>query len=101
MPAFFCKLVPPRSTFAQDIAPAEAAVMGQHALYWQGRIERGVRVFALGLVADPAGAFGVAIIEADGEATVRALADADPAIQAGIGMRYEIHPMPRGVMHSR
>ena len=101
MPAFFCKLVPPRPGFVQDISPAEAAVMGQHALYWQERIEQGTQVFALGLVADPAGAFGVAIIEADGEATIRAWTDVDPAIQAGIGMRYEIHPMPRGVMHSR
>ncbi|WHZ18919.1 MAG: hypothetical protein OJF55_001068 [Rhodanobacteraceae bacterium] len=101
MPAFFCKLVPPRSTFVQDIAPAETAVMGQHGLYWQEQIDLGVRVFALGLVADPAGAFGIGIVEVADTAAARALTDADPAIKAGIGMRYEIHPMPRGVMHSR
>ncbi|TAN03893.1 MAG: hypothetical protein EPN36_10790 [Rhodanobacteraceae bacterium] len=99
MAAFFCKLVPPRSTFLRDITPEETAAMGRHALFWKERIDGGVRVFVLGVVADPVAAFGVVIIEADDEAAVRALTDADPAIEAGIGMRYEIHPMPRGVMH--
>lgn len=101
MAVFFCKLVPPRSTFLQDITPAETAVMGRHALYWQERIGHGAQVFALGLVADPAGAFGVAVVEAAEEAAARAVTAADPAIEAGIGMHYEIHPMPRGVMRSR
>lgn len=101
MQAFFCKLVPPRPTFATDLSPVEADVMRRHALYWQGLIDRGVvRVFALGLVMDPAGAFGIAVIERDDESGVRALTAEDPAITAGIGMRYEIHPMPRGVMHN-
>jgi hypothetical protein len=100
MPSFFCKLVPPRSTFMQDITPAEAAVMGQHALYWKTLIDKGARVFALGLVADPVGAFGIGIVEVENEAAARALTDTDPAIEANIGMRYRIHPMPRGVMHS-
>ncbi|MGH8282303.1 MAG: YciI family protein [Gammaproteobacteria bacterium] len=100
MPFFFCKLVPPRSTFATDLSPVEAAAMGQHALYWKGLVEGGARVFALGLVMDPAGAFGIGIVEIDDEAAVRELTENDPAIKANVGLRYEIHPMPRGVMHS-
>ena len=101
MAAFFCKLVPPRSTFAMDLSPAEADVMRRHALYWDDLITRGaVRVFALGLVLDPAGAFGIGVMEREDESAVRALTDHDPAITAGIGMHYEIHPMPRGVMHN-
>ncbi|WIG55896.1 MAG: hypothetical protein OJF61_001684 [Rhodanobacteraceae bacterium] len=101
MQAFFCKLVPPRPTFAMDLSPAEADVMKQHALYWQDLITRGVvRVFALGLVMDPAGAFGIGVMEREDAAAARALTDRDPAITAGIGMHYEIHPMPRGVMHN-
>jgi len=101
MQAFFCKLVPPRPSFATDLSPAEADVMRRHALYWQGLIDRRVvRVFALGLVMDPAGAFGIAVIERDDESGVRALTDVDPAITGGIGMHYEIHLMPRGVMHN-
>jgi len=100
MPAFFCKLVAPRSTFVQDLSVAEAAAMGQHAAYWKHQIEQGTRVFALGLVLDPTGAFGIGVVEVQDEAAIHALTDNDPAIKAGIGMRYEIHPMPRGLMHN-
>lgn len=100
MPVFFCKLVPPRPTFALDLSPAEADVMGRHAQYWQGSIDGGLRVFALGPVMDPAGVFGIIVVEAEDESVVRGLTADDPAIRADIGMRYEIHPMPRGVMHS-
>jgi uncharacterized protein YciI len=101
MAAFFCKLVPPRPTFNLDLSPAEADAMKRHVLYWQDLIARGVlRVFALGPVMDPAGVFGIIVMERDDEFAVRALAAEDPAIIAGIGMRFEIHPMPRGVMHN-
>jgi hypothetical protein len=101
MQAFFCKLVPPRPTFPTDLSPAEADVMMRHARYWQGMIDRkAAQVFALGLVLDPAGAFGIIVIEVADESAARALTASDPAITSGIGMRYEIHPMPRGVMHS-
>lgn len=100
MQVFFCKLVPSRANFVQDISPAELTVMQQHGLYWKGLIDQGVHVFALGLVMDPAGAFGVAIVEVDDVSAMQALTTSDPAVKAGIGMRYEIHPMPRGVMHA-
>lgn len=101
MQSFFCKLLPPRPGFPGDISPAEAEVMRQHARYWQDLIDRKVlRVFALGPVLDPTGAFGIIVMEIADESTARALTTRDPAITAGIGMRYEIHPMPRGVMHS-
>ena len=98
---FFYKLVPPRATFMQDMSPEEAAVMAGHVAYWKGLIEGGLKVFALGPVADPAGAFGIAVMELEDEAAARELARNDPAIrQAQFGLRYELHPMPRGVMHS-
>lgn len=101
MAHFFCKLVPPRPTFAQDLDEAEAAVMAQHAMYWKSLIDAGVKVFALGLVLDPAGAFGIGVIEAESETRVRELTNNDPAIKSGRDFRYDIHPMPRGVMHRR
>lgn len=100
MAAFFCKLVPPRPTFAGDMTPAEFTVMQQHVSYWKGLIDQGVRVFALGPVADPAGAYGIGIVEVEDEGAMRALTEADPAITANAGMHYDIHPMPRGVLHS-
>ena len=100
MAVFFCRLVPPRATFVQDMTPAEAAAMGRHAAYWRSLIGQGTRVFALGLVVAAEGAFGVGIVDVDDEAALSALTGNDPAVKAGIGMHYEIHPMPRGVMHS-
>lgn len=101
MQSFFCKLLPPRPGFPGDISPAEADVMRRHAVYWQDLIDRHVlHVFALGPVLDAAAAFGVIVMDVGDEAAARALTAQDPAITAGIGMRYEIHPMPRGVMHS-
>lgn len=101
MAHFFYKLLPPRTTFAHDMTAEEAAVMGQHVAYWKGLIDGGLKVFALGPVADPAGMFGVAVVEAADEAAARELARNDPAIrQAHFGFRHEIHHMPRGVMHS-
>ena len=101
MSCFFYKLVPPRPGFARDMTAEEAAMMGQHAAYWKGRIEAGVKVFALGPVADPAGVFGIGVMDVDSEAAAHELARNDPAIvQTQFGFRYEMHPMPRGVMHS-
>ncbi|MGH8213998.1 MAG: hypothetical protein ACREPP_12300 [Rhodanobacteraceae bacterium] len=101
MRQFFYKLVPPRASFAQDMSADEAAMMGQHAVYWKGLIDGGLKVFALGPVADPAGVFGIGVMEVEDEAAGRELARNDPAIkQVQFGFRYELHPMPRGVMHS-
>lgn len=98
---FFYKLIPPRPSFAQDMTADEAAMMGQHAAYWKEQIEGGLQVFALGPVADPAGVFGMGVMEAKSDAAAHELARNDPAIvQAQFGFRYEVHPMPRGVMHS-
>jgi hypothetical protein len=48
-----------------------------------------------GLVADPAGPWGVGVIEVADEAEVKALTGNDPVITANIGLTYEILAMPR------
>jgi len=58
------------------------------------------QVVAFGLVADPAGPYGMAIVKAENDADVHRLAAGDPVIKAGRGFRYDIHPMPRGALHS-
>lgn len=45
--------------------------------------------------------FGIIVMEVEAEPAARAPTAEDPAITAGLGMRYEIHPMPRGVTHLR
>jgi len=89
---FFLRLVPPRPSFAADMTTVEREAMMAHVAYWRGLLERG-RAVVFGPVADPAGAWGAGVLRAVDEAEVEALRAADPAIQAAIGMRYEVLPM--------
>jgi len=91
VPHFFVKLIPPRRSFPADTSEAEGAVMGRHAEYLRTLLADG-RGLVFGPVMDPAGVFGMGIVEAADEAAVRALTDADPVVTEGIG-RYEIFPM--------
>src|SRR5277367_5231173 len=88
MPHYLCKLRPPRTTFITDMTSDEARLMRAHREYWTPRVETGV-VVAMGPVADPAGGYGVAIIEAASEAALEALQQADPVIAARCGFAYE------------
>jgi hypothetical protein len=95
MATFFCKLTPPRPTFALDMTPGEAKLMQEHAEYWQrGRLSGHVRAY--GLVADPAGPYGVGIVDFHDEAGARAFTDGDPVSVAKGGFRYDVFLMPMG-----
>ena len=98
MKTFFCKLTPPRATFVQDMTGEEGALMQQHAVYWRELMEEG-RVVTFGVVADPAGAFGIGVVEVADDAEARRLTENDPVILSGRGFRYDVHPMPRGAVH--
>ena len=93
MSHFLCRLNRPRPTFLADMTGDEALVMRRHREFWTPRVEIGV-VIAMGPVADPAGAYGVAIIEAASRAALDAMLMADPAILAGRGFSYDVFPMP-------
>ena len=95
MPAYFCKLHPPRPSFGQDMTPEEGAVMGQHAAYWHDWMARG-KVVTFGVVGDPAGVYGIGVVEMDDEAEVRRFTEGDPTTRSGRGFRWEVHPMPLG-----
>ena len=71
--------------------------MGEHVGYWKKLFDEGV-AFAFGPVADPKGVWGVGIVEVEGEAAVKALEKDDPAIQSGLGFRYEALPMPQAMV---
>jgi uncharacterized protein YciI len=93
---FAYKLIPPRPSFALDMTAAEAAVMQEHAAYWQPRVEQG-DVVVFGPVLDPAATWGLAVVLADDEAAVRALGETDPAVTSGLAT-YEVFPMPGAVV---
>jgi len=93
MPHFLCRLTPPRPTFVVDMSAEERALMGAHQTYWRPFVEVGV-VIAMGAVADPAGGWGVAIVETASLEALQALVARDPVILAERGFRYETYPMP-------
>ena len=97
MSHFVYKLIPPRPTFGPgQMTDAEAATMGDHAAYWATHVERGTAI-VYGPVLDPAGNWGIAIVEADAEDDVARLRDADPAITSGLASAV-ILPMPVAIL---
>ena len=95
---FAYKLIPPRRTFFQDMSDQERAIMGRHVLYWTGQLEVGKAV-VFGPVLDPAGSWGLAIVEADNEEEVHAMALDDPAVTSKMAS-FEVYPMPRAIVRS-
>ncbi len=93
---FVYKLLPPRPTFAGDMSEGEQAVMGEHAAYWTKLFERG-RVVVFGAVLEPAGVWGLALVEADSVDEVRAMAEDDPAVKTGT-CTFEIGQMLPGTV---
>jgi uncharacterized protein YciI len=96
---FFCRLIAPRLTFVQDMSADEARLMQEHAAYWKEWMIRG-HVLGFGLVADPAGAYGMGVVDFDSAADARVFADGDPTIRSGRGFAMEVHPMPMGFVRS-
>lgn len=85
------RLVAPRSTFAQDMTADEGAVMAEHAAYWHGLVDRGTALL-FGPVADPAGVWGLAVVETTSTGEAERIRDEDPAVVRGV-CRGEMHPM--------
>jgi uncharacterized protein len=88
---FVYKLIPPRPTFPADMSEDEARIMAEHFAYWEQFEQRGV-VVVLGPVLDPAGTWGVGIIEGETEGEIRAMALEDPAVKSGMST-FEVAPM--------
>ncbi len=97
MKFYLFRLIPPRPTFPADMTPAESEMMREHSTYWRDLMGRGL-VVAYGPVADPKGAYGIALLRLEDGADARALAIVDPAIKAGAGFTFEVHSMPQLVV---
>jgi uncharacterized protein YciI len=65
--------------------------MARHAEYWVEPVEQ-ADVVVCGPVVDLTGSWGLAVIHADSEDAVRALAEADPAVSSGMAT-FEIGTM--------
>ena len=96
---FVYRLVPPRPSFAADMTDAEQAIMGRHGAYWTKLFEEG-SVVVFGVVLEQAGAWGLAVVEAEDEADLRAIAAEDPAIKTNL-CTFEIGVMPQASARPR
>jgi uncharacterized protein YciI len=95
---FLYRLVPPRPTFATDMTEPEAAIMAQHVRYWQDLTEAGIAI-VFGPVADPAGVWGLAVVEAEAEDDVHALGVEDPAVKSEMAT-FNVCAMPDAIVRS-
>jgi len=95
---YLYKLIPPRRTFMADMTADEAAIMEQHFAYWAGLLEGGA-VVVYGPVNDPAGGYGLAILEAANEQVARNIGDADPAVANHLGS-FQVFEMPATIVRA-
>ena len=71
----------------------EKSIMQAHVGYWTNSLKRGDAI-AFGPVADPAGGYGIVIIQLPEDTDPSALRDNDPVMKANAGFRTEIYSMP-------
>jgi uncharacterized protein YciI len=76
---FVFRLLSPRPDFALDMSDEEREVMGRHAAYWRPLIDAGQMVI-FGPVLDATGSWGLGVVEADDEDSLRTFAEGDPAV---------------------
>jgi uncharacterized protein len=88
---FAYRLQSPRPSFVVDMTDEEKAVMAEHTEYWNGLLADGVAV-CFGAVLDPAGPYGLAVVEAQDQAHIERITAGDPAVRSG--MTAQAHPMP-------
>ncbi|HWD87741.1 MAG TPA: YciI family protein [Mucilaginibacter sp.] len=89
MPHYFLKLTSRRPTFAQDMTEEERAIMHRHAAYLKGFMDKGI-IKVFGPVFDPAGAFGMGVLEVEKEEQIKEILADDPASAIN---KYEYYPM--------
>jgi uncharacterized protein YciI len=99
MTTFVFTLKAPRPNFAQTMTDAEREIMGRHAAYWQPYLDAGQMV-VFGPVLDDETSWGLAVLEADDEAEVRAFAAQDPAVTTGTA-KMVFGKMPMGFVRPR
>lgn len=94
---FLIKLTPPRPSFALDMSQEERQLMQQHVAYWTALAEKGVALL-FGPVLDPAGSYGIGVVEVANEEDLKLLTANDPVTRSGGLFRHDAYLMPRLVV---
>src|ERR1700744_1792183 len=99
MPVFVLRLKAPRPRFAQTLTDAEREIMARHAAHWRPYLERGDMV-AFGPVLTDEDSYGLAVVETEDEAALRAFAAEDPVVTTGTPP-YEFGRLAAGPVRAR
>ncbi|WP_407152238.1 YciI family protein [Bradyrhizobium sp. ORS 86] len=94
MKHYVCKLTGPRPTFPQDMTPREAEIMQAHVAYC-GELLRAGKALIFGPVGDPAGVWGLGVLQLPDDADPLEIIANDPATKANAGFTYQVMPMLR------
>src|SRR6516164_7737219 len=92
---YFCRLIPPRPTFPQDITPEEKLLMQEHARYTRKAFIAG-KILIYGPVRANSGTFGMALLEVADEGEARQFLRNDPSVRAGLNTFEISHMMIAG-----
>jgi uncharacterized protein YciI len=90
---FFLKLIPPRTTFINDITEEERQIMIEHVAYWSKFVHEGTAI-VIGPVEDPEGGYGIAVVAVDSEQQLNEIIAHDPSNSMN---RFEVYPMQRAM----
>ncbi|HTW12778.1 MAG TPA: YciI family protein [Solirubrobacteraceae bacterium] len=99
MTTFVLRLIAPRPNFALTMTEAEREIMGRHAAYWGPFLERGDLV-VFGPVLTEGDSYGLAIVEAEDEQTLREFVAQDPVVATGTA-NFEIGTLAAGHVRAR
>jgi uncharacterized protein YciI len=92
---YLFKFVPHKPNFMVTMTDDERAIVYEHVAYWQQFTDNGTAVM-FGPVDDPAGGWGVAIVETDDETLPAAIRADDPVVLADLGP-VDIYPIPNAI----
>jgi len=97
---FLIKLIPPRPSFPLDMTKEERQLMQEHVAYWTKLAESGIALL-FGPVSDPAGSYGIGVVEVEQEKDIAALTANDPVTKSGLPFKHEPYVMPQLVVSGR
>lgn len=99
MKHFVCRLNAPRPTFPADISDRERALMQEHVRYWTEHLRAG-KVVVFGPVLEPAGVWGLAVLELEDDDEPAHYTAQDPVILGNAGFSYDTFPMASALLRT-